>query len=107
MRRGWPATYLWTLEYFHMSSTSSYTTRDVLRVSWFACVVDATISIILLASTGIAVELFLRRPHPFQFGVRSLLVVPAVVAYVLLLEAGGIIEWEDLIYLPVGFSSLG
>lgn len=105
-QHGWPISYV-TRSTITLANTGPWdVTSNMIAFSWAALVVDATVSLLLLASTGIAVELFLRRPQPFQFGVKSLLGITAVVAYVFLLRVGRIIDWEDMIYFPVGFSIL-
>lgn len=104
---GWPATFLtnYSAKRLNIRNGPWDLTTAVHRFKWVALAIDAAVCLALLCSTVIVVELLVRRRR-LQFGIKSLLAVTAAVAVVLILYSKGFIEWENLIYIPVGFSFL-
>jgi hypothetical protein len=114
-RWGWPFTY-------RVRYQTSETARDgtiYSRPLWqqptlslrnprtWALIGNVVLTLVVLGGTVVFVQYWLRhRKGPFQFGLKTLFLLTALVAVLLTFLVQRTIRWDSLLFLPIGFGFL-
>lgn len=87
-----------------LPTTFKRATFDIQNQQFRAACGDIALSLFMVSSTVCVCEYWRRhRRGPFQFGLRTLLIVTAIVACLIALIDHRVIDWWSLLYLPLAF----